>query len=254
MAWQLPWEPVSWRWVLACSTPIMFVATVLIFILLRNAGSERPVDVDVRARVAANWAGMKDAFRGTGMWAIFTVSAVRGMADRSLVFLIPLYLTQALGVNEFQAAAHVALMVGPGILAGPLIGSLSDNIGRRPIIIFVMAATVLLTLAIIWSGQDGYSYWITIFVAIYGLLNFSVNNLTQAAAADIAAGRRLESSFLGLMWGNNTLFGAVAAFMIFGPVEWFDWQYGFYIAAAFYFIGLLASLMIPSRTRALAAV
>ena len=245
--WQLPWEPISWRWVLACSTPIMFVATVLIFILLRNAGSERPSDVNVGERIFTNWRGMKISFRGTGMWAIFTVSAVRGMADRSLVFLIPLYLTQALGINEFQAAAHVALMVGPGILAGPVIGSLSDRIGRRPIIIFVMAVTTLLTLAIIWSGQDGYSWWITLFVAGYGLLNFSVNNLTQAAAADIAARQGLESSFLGLMWGNNTLFGAVAAFMIFGPVEWFDWQYGFYIAAGMYFVGLLASLLMPGK-------
>ena len=80
-------------------------------------------------------------------------------------------------------------------------------------------------------------------------MNFSVNNLTQAAAADIAAGRRLESSFLGLMWGNNTLFGAIAAVMIFGPVEWFDWQYGFYIAAGIYFVGLLVSLLIPGKPR-----
>ena len=253
VVWQLPWEPISWRVVLACSTPIMFVATVLIFILLRNAGSERPSNVNVGERIFTNWRGMKEAFRGTGMWAIFTVSAVRGMADRSLVFLIPLYLTQALDINEFQAAAHVALMVGPGILAGPIIGSLSDRIGRRPIVIFVMAVTTLLTLAIIWSGQDGYSWWITLFVACYGLLNFSVNNLTQAAAADIAARRGLESSFLGLMWGNNTLFGAVAAFMIFGPVEWFDWRYGFYIAAAMYFVGLLASLLMPGKPRAPAA-
>ena len=90
-------------------------------------------------------------------------------------------------------------------------------------------------------------------MACYGLLNFSVNNLTQAAAADIAARRGLESSFLGLMWGNNTLFGAVAAFMIFGPVEWFDWRYGFYIAAAMYFVGLLASLLLPGKPRAPAA-
>ena len=221
------------------------------FILLRHAGSERPEGVDVGERIRTNWAGMKDAFRGTGMWAIFTVSAVRGMADRSLVFLIPLYLTQALGANTFLASAHVALMVGPGILAGPLIGALSDKIGRRPLIIFIMAATTLLTLGIIWAGQSHqvYTFWITLFVGIYGLLNFSVNNLTQAAAADIAAGRRLESSFLGLMWGNNTLFGAVAAVMIFGPVEWFDWQYGFYIAAGIYFVGLLVSLLIPGKPR-----
>ena len=253
ISWALPWGTVDWRYILGFSTPIMFVATVVIFILLRNAGSERPVNVDIGARVRTNWAGMKDAFRGTGMWAIFTVSAVRGMADRSLVFLVPLYLIH-LGVGEFQAAVHVMLMVLPGILFGPIIGSLSDRIGRRPLIIFIMGVTTMLTIAIILVSGGGYTAWITVFVAIYGMMNFSVNNLTQAAAADIAAGRRLESSFLGLMWGNNTLFGAIAAFMIFGPVEWFDWQYGFFIAAGIYFAGFLISLLIPGRPMAPEAV
>ena len=249
VSWALPWGTVDWRYILGFSTPIMFVATVVIFILLRNAGSERPVNVDVGARIRTNWAGMKDAFRGTGMWAIFTVSAVRGMADRSLVFLVPLYLIH-LGVGEFQAAVHVMLMVLPGILFGPIIGSLSDRIGRRPLIIFIMGVTTMLTIAIILVSGGGYTAWITVFVAIYGMMNFSVNNLTQAAAADIAAGRRLESSFLGLMWGNNTLFGAIAAFMIFGPVEWLDWQYGFFIAAGIYFAGFLISLLIPGKPTA----
>ena len=248
VSWPLPWGTVDWRYILGFSTPVMFIATVVIFILLRNAGSERPVNVDIGARVRTNWAGMKDAFHGTGMWAIFSVSAVRGMADRSLVFLVPLYLIH-LGVGEFQAAVHVMLMVLPGILFGPIIGSLSDRIGRRPLIIFIMGVTTMLTIAIIMVSGEGYSPWITVFVAIYGMMNFSVNNLTQAAAADIAAGRRLESSFLGLMWGNNTLFGAIAAFMIFGPVEWFDWQYGFFIAAAIYFAGFLVSLLIPGKPR-----
>ena len=248
VSWPLPWGTVDWRYILGFSTPVMFIATVVIFILLRNAGSERPVNVDIGARIRTNWAGMKDAFRGTGMWAIFSVSAVRGMADRSLVFLVPLYLIH-LGVGEFQAAVHVMLMVLPGILFGPIIGSLSDRIGRRPLIIFIMGVTTMLTIAIIMVSGEGYSPWITVFVAIYGMMNFSVNNLTQAAAADIAAGRRLESSFLGLMWGNNTLFGAIAAFMIFGPVEWFDWQYGFFIAAAIYFAGFLVSLLIPGKPR-----
>ena len=269
ISWPLPWGTIDWRYILGFSTPVMFIATVAIFFLLRHAGSERPINVDIGQRMRTNWAGMKDAFRGTGMWAIFTVSAVRGMADRSLVFLVPLYLMRVLGVGEFQAAVHVMLMVLPGILLGPLIGLLSDRIGRRPLIVFIMAVTTVLTLAIIMSGsgvgvygagQGGaaltgtYTPWITIFVAIYGMLNFSVNNLTQAAAADIAAGRRLESSFLGLMWGNNTLFGAIAAFMIFGPVEWFDYQYGFFIAAGIYFIGFLVSLLIPGKPRVLEAV
>ncbi len=254
----MPWGEIGWRWVLGFSTPIMFTSSVIIFFLLRHAGGARPEGVDLSQRIRVNWAGLKDAFNGTGMWAIFTVSAVRGMADRSLVFLVPLYMIQALGVGAFQAAVHVALMVGPGIVIGPMIGDLSDRIGRRAIIIFVMAVTTFLTLGIIWSGQQagGYTAWITLFVALYGVLNFSVNNLTQAAAADIAAGRRLESSFLGMMWGNNTLFGAAAALVIFGSVEWFGrnnngWQYGFYITAAIYFAGLLVSLLIPNKPREL---
>ena len=252
-SWNLPWEGISWRWVVGASTPILFLSSIIIFFLLRHAGEPKPEGVNLGQRVQTNWAGLKDAFRGTGMWAIFTVSAVRGMADRSLVFLVPLYLVQALDVAPFQAAVHVVLMVLPGIIFGLLIGVVSDLIGRRAIIISVMLITALLTLGIIWSGQQagGYTYWITIFVALYGVLNFSVNNLTQAAAADIAAGRRLESSFLGLMWGNNTLFGAAAALIIFGSVEWFEdgngWQYGFYITAGIYFIGFLVSLLIPGR-------
>ena len=90
-------------------------------------------------------------------------------------------------------------------------------------------------------------------MALYGLQHFTVINLTSAAAADVAARYRLESSFLGLMWGNNVLFGAVAAVFIFGPIEWLGWQYGFFIAGGIYGVGFLASLAIPGREREPAA-
>ena len=47
---------------------------------------------------------------------------------------------------------------------------------------------------------------------------------------------------------------AAAAFMTSGPVEWFDWQYGFVIAAGIYFAGFLVSLLIPGKPRAPEAV
>ena len=249
----LGWEPVSWRWILACSAPIMFVATFIIYGLLRNAGDAPPVNFDAAGRLRAMWSGTSVAFRGTRLWAIFVVAAVRGMADGSMLFLVPLYLTQALGINTFQAAAHLALMVGPAIVTAPIIGAMSDRVGRKPLIVFLMAFATVLTLAMPLSGQQ-YSLWITVCVALYGLQHFTVINLTSAAAADVAAQYRLESSFLGLMWGNNVLFGAVAAVFIFGPIEWLGWQYGFFIAAGIYLVGFLASLMIPGKPRAPEAV
>lgn len=257
-SWDLPWDPIGWRLIVGFSTLIMFTSSVIIFVLLRRAGGEKPEGIDIGERFNTNWQGMKDAFRGTGMWAIFTVSAVRGMADRSYVFLVPLYLAYLLEQEGYHVldpyvvtllAFHVALMVIPGIFSGPIIGGISDRIGRKSIIVFVMALTTLLTLATVISAQvaGGYTFWFTLLIAIYGVFNFSVNNLTQAAAADIAVGRRLESSFLGLMWGNNTLFGAVAAVLIFFAVRWFGWELGFYISAAIYFFGLLVSFLIPNK-------
>lgn len=262
-SWNMPWDQIYWRWIVAFSTIIMFTSSVVILVLLRRAGGEKPEGVDIAQRFSTNWQGMKDAFRGTGMWAIFTVSAVRGMADRTYVFLVPLYLAYLLGEEGYEVtdpyvvtllAVHVALMTIPGIISGPIIGHVSDRIGRKSIIVFVMALTTALTLATIMVAQaaNGFTPVITLLIAIYGTFNFSVNNLTQAAAADIAAGRRLESSFLGLMWGNNTLFGAVAAVLIFFAVQWFGWELGFYISAAIYFFGLLVSFLIPNRPKALA--
>lgn len=262
-SWNLPWDQIHWRAIVGFSTIIMFTSSVVILLLLRHAGGEKPVGVDIRQRFNANWQGMKDAFRGTGMWAIFTVSAVRGMADRTYVFLVPLYLAYLLEQEGYDVldpyvvtllAVHVALMTIPGIVSGPIIGAISDRIGRKLIIVFVMALTTVLTLATVMSAQaaGGFTPVITLLIAIYGTFNFSVNNLTQAAAADIAVGRRLESSFLGLMWGNNTLFGAIAAVLIFFAVRWFGWELGFYISAGIYFVGLMISLLIPNRPQALA--
>ncbi len=262
-SWDLPWGPISWRLIVGFSTIIMFTSSVIILVLLRRAGGEKPEGISIGERFNTNWQGMKEAFRGTGMWAIFTVSAVRGMADRSYLFLVPLYLAYLLEQDGYHVldpyvvtllAFHVALMVIPGIFSGPIIGTISDRIGRKLIIVFVMALTTVLTLATVISAQvaGGYTPVITVLIAIYGTFNFSVNNLTQAAAADIAVGRRLESSFLGLMWGNNTLFGAISAVFIFFAVRWFGWESGFYISAAIYFFGLLVAFLIPNRPRALA--
>ena len=248
VGWELGLEPVHWRWILAGAAPIMFVATFVIYGLLRHAGSAPPAGVDLVQRLRTMGQGTYVAFRGTGLWAIFAVAAVRGMADGSMLFLVPLYLTQALGINTFQASAHLALMVGPAIVTAPLIGALSDRVGRKSLIIFLMAFATVLTFAIPMSGPE-YSVWITVCVALYGLQHFTVVNLTSAAAADVAARYRLESSFLGLLWGSNILFGALAAVFIFGPIEWLDWQYGFFIAAGIYFVGLLAALMIPGKPR-----
>ena len=233
---------VGWRWIVGGGTPVLLVFAVVIFFLLRNVGGPKIEGVDYKAKFRTQVRDMRESFRGTGMWWIFTVSDVRGMGDRSLLWVIPLYLTDQLELSSFWVGFHVALLAAPGIFVGPMFGALSDKIGRKPIIIFIMASAVIFptTMAL---GGDGLG--MTISVLFFGVFLFSVNSLTQAAAIDVASGKGLEGTFIGLMWGSNAFFGAMASIISGVIVEYIGWHAAFYFASGLFFLGFLSSLALP---------
>ncbi len=238
----IAWEGIDWRLILRGGTPVLLFLAVVIYFLLRNVGGPRGEDVDYKSKFKTQMHDMRESFRGTGMWWIFTVSAVRGMGDRSLLWVIPLYLTDQLELSTFWVGFHVALLAAPGIFAGPMFGALSDRIGRKAIIIFIMASAVIFptTMAL---GGDG--IWMTLSVLMFGIFLFSVNSLTQAAAVDVAAGKGLEGTFIGLMWGSNAFFGAMSSIIAGALVEYIGWHSAFYLAAGFFFLVFPSSLALP---------
>ena len=239
-----PWDwSISWRWIVGGGAPIMLALAAAIFLLLRNVDGPPLPGVDYKAKIKRQLRDMASSFRGTGMWSIFTVSAVRGMGDRSLLWVIPLYLSQDLGLSSIMVSIHVALIAVPGIFTGPLFGTLSDRIGRKAIVMFIMAATGGITLAIVMLG-DGWAMTGAVF--LFGVFIFTVNSLTQAAAIDVAEGKGLEGTFIGLMWGSNAFFGAMASIAAGLLADYTGWASAFYLAAGLYFLGFLVSALMPS--------
>jgi len=233
---------VGWRWIVGGGTPVLLLFAIVIFFLLRNVGGPKIEGVDYGAKFRTQIRDMRESFKGTGMWWIFTVSAVRGMGDRSLLWVIPLYLSDQLELSPFWVGFHVALLAAPGIFAGPLFGALSDRIGRKPIIMLIMASAVIFPTTMVLGG-DGPG--MTVSVLLFGLFLFSVNSLTQAAAIDVAAEKGLEGTFIGLMWGSNAFFGAMASIIAGVIVEYIGWHAAFYFASGLFFLGFLSSLALP---------
>ena len=242
---------MGWRWIMGGGTPILLILAVSVLILLWNVGGPKPGPINFSIKFKTQLRSLKEAFRGTGMWSIFTVSAVRGMGDRSYVFFLPLYLRDADGLDKgaFMVGFHVALLAAGGIFAGPFFGALSDRIGRRAIIVFLMIVAVVLSIT---TPLAGGGVLMTLSVALFGVFHSSVNSLTQAAAIDEVEGRGLDATFMGLMWGSNAFFGAVAAIGVGALAHFFGWEAAFYCAAGLFFIGFLASLMLPSNKRSMA--
>ena len=242
---------LGWRWIMGGGTPILLILALAVYLLLRNVGGPKPGPIDFVSKFGAQLRLLKEAFRGSGMWAIFTVSAVRGMGDRSYVFFLPLYLrdVDGLDMGPFMVGVHVALLAAGGILAAPFFGALSDRIGRRSIIVFLMVVAVVLSIT---TPLAGGGILMTVSVALFGLFHSSVNSLTQAAAIDEVEGRGLDATFMGLMWGSNAFFGAGAAVAVGALVHVFGWESAFYCAAGLFFVGFLASLVLPSNKGSMA--
>ncbi len=239
---------IGWRWIMGGGTPLLFILCGAVLILLWNVGGPKPGPVDLGRNLKAQIRGMAEAFRGTGMWSIFTVSAVRGMGDRSYVFFLPLYLSDGLGMDPFtvvgglQIGIAVALVAAPGMISGPIFGALSDRVGRRSVIAALMIVSVVLSVTTV-LGAGGIGMWASIM--LFGLFHSSVNSLTQAAAIDEVEGKGLDATFMGLMWGSNAGFGAAAGLLVGALVKFTSWDAAFYAAAALFFVGFLVSLAMP---------
>ena len=238
---------VGWRWIMGGGTPLLIALSFMLLIFLRQAGGPRPTAAaGFTEKLKLQVHSLQEAMRG-GVWRdivpIFAVSALRGMGDRPLTWMIPLYISKELGKGDFIVAVHVALLAAPGIVSGPLFGAMSDRVGRKSIIAFTMAAGAVLPVTMVLGGSGP---WMTLSVAAFGLFMFTVNSLTQAAAIDVVEGRGLEGTFIGLMWGSNAFFGFASSLAAGLLAESVSRESVFYFASALFALGFLVSLVIPS--------
>ncbi len=185
------------------------------------------------------------ATKGSGMITLLAISVTRGMGDRALFLFIPLYLSQYLKMGTVAVGFHIGLLSLLGIASGPVIGAISDRIGRRPLIVIVLLMSTLFPPLMLISGSG---IDLTISIALFGLFLYSVNSLVQAMAMDLAEGAKLEGTYIGLLWGVNAFFGAISPIIAGWLATILGFQAVFYYASVMFLAGaLLATRLPPSK-------
>ena len=202
-----------WQKIVTGALPLAVAFALLLFAVLRKAqGWQKSTDQNTAPRTLREQTGtLKDILRNRELIVLLLVSGVAGLGQGSIMLWLPLYLQETQGMGSLGIGLHLGLLSVVGIATGPLFGILSDRIGRSRIILIVLIAKALIAtlMAIVASGT-----LFTILVGIMGAFIFAVNPLVQAGALDIAEGRKLEGSMIGLLWGNNALFSGASPVLV----------------------------------------
>jgi predicted MFS family arabinose efflux permease len=108
-------------------------------------------------------------------------SAFRSMTQSSLLVFLPLYLLTEMQLPQVWVGACLSGMQIAGFAAAPVAGHLSDQMGRRRIIVSSMATSCVILLLMAVAGR---SPAFVFLIAFLGFFLFAVRSVLQAWLLD----------------------------------------------------------------------
>jgi MFS family permease len=245
-----------WRDVVQINTVIGVVLGFSLLFLLRESGrahtSPRPVaGGSGGGRKQMTWAdyldGVKGLLRNTVLLRLSLISSFRSMGQIGLMTALPLYITFALGIdNSAVMGLYLTLLTGASLIGGPILGTVSDHVGRRPIMIggLAIAGTAALLLTVAPAGFA--------FIAVLVLLGtvlFSIRPVIMANALDVTP-NHLGASVIGIMFTIQAAFSSSSPLLIGWIGDRFHLGAGFYVIGGLILISGLIALTLPKTTGA----
>ncbi|MBI4338555.1 MAG: MFS transporter, partial [Chloroflexi bacterium] len=161
----------------------------------------------LRAGLRQQVSDLRKVLSNRGILLLMLATGVRGLGTRGLSIFLALYMSRTLGMSTARVGLYLGLLTFLSIAVGPLLGGLSDRVGRKKVLLVVL---VWLTLFPLTFGYVGSGLALAIVLALYGAAGFAPQPIVQAAIVDLSGGLRAQASILGLLWSSNVLFSAMA--------------------------------------------
>ena len=139
--------------------------------------------------------GMKNLFSSPQVIGVLVSNTLISMSRLSMLAFFPIYIKETLDSSAFILGIYLALLYVMGIVSQPVMGFLSDKIGRKAILVPSFALMGLMYIAVTMASSG----WMLGFViGILGLFFYAIMNITQTAVMDVAP-EGVQASTMGVI-------------------------------------------------------
>jgi FSR family fosmidomycin resistance protein-like MFS transporter len=225
---------VDWRTALQVSAvPPLLLG--LAFLVLRHRVPSTERHAITRGDLARMWQIWRT---GSGLRLIAMI-ALYNMAFIAILAMSPLLMLRAHAFTPAETGIVFSVMLLAGALLQPVIGHVSDRIGRR---IVFLAGNLVGAAAIVTVGTLDNTMMVIALLIVAAAALAAIRSSVLANAVDFASDR--EATTLGLAFalldGVGALGGAVA-----GYAAGFSLAHAFYVACALSVLAVLVALTLP---------
>ena len=138
---------------------------------------------------------IKELARNPVVLVLMLVRSFNQIARQVTMTFLPIYLVEYLGYADFGMGVYLMIMSVSGLVAQPVMGVLSDRLGRKAVLAPSLLILGLVYFLLQWATAG---VALAVVVVAIGFLFYTVANVTTAAALDVA-GKGSQASSFGLV-------------------------------------------------------
>ena len=168
-------------------------------------------------------------------------SVLRGMGNTAITAFLPVFLVDERGFagDSLKLGLYVTVMTGMSTLASPVLGILSDRIGRKAILVMGTLVVGVLSMVMV---QVGAGWELIPVLAGIGLFTYSMGQIIQVAIIDVVGSGRAATA-IGILQGAQLSLVAISPLIAGAIKDSLGTSYIFYYAGG---VTLLSTVMLFS--------
>ncbi len=166
------------------------------------------------------------------------MEGVQNLSVGALEAFMPIYIVMVLGYSEFQAGLIWGVQIFATVVAKPLMGKISDNHGRRPLLFWGMFVCAVPFAIVPWVTD--YSLLLVLSL-IFGLGEAIVTSSSAAMVADFCREDNIGSAMgvFGTLYDVGHASGPIMAGLLIGLSNGTDFRLAFAIIASILVVSAL---------------